>query len=331
MSHEVVFLSDADVRSMLDMEQTIEVVEEDFKRQADREAIVLGVPLAYSTDDRQLGFKWRLKAAVIRDVPVAGVRVTGYKIDEHGHGSAGEREATRYVVLSDPVSGSPLAIVDEHWSFALRTTAAACVAAKYLAKPDSKRVGVIGLGNMGHTSLLGLAKLFDIQEVRAFSRRREKREEFASKMSSRLGVPVIAEESYEAVCRDADIIVAGTPSTEPFIRPEWLKEGVFVAAVGHEEVGHDAFQEFDRIYVDYDREKQEHPAHVRNAIQSGGLTEEAISGEVWEVVSGKHPPRQNDREKILVLTVGLTSQDVAVAYRLYRRALAEGIGLRLPF
>ena len=163
MSHEVIFLSDHDVRAMIEMPAVIEAVEADFKRQADPDSMVVGVPLAYATDDRKLGFRWRLKTAIIRDLGVAGVRLTGYKINADGNGSGGDRNSTRYLVLSDPATSLPLAIIDEHTSFSMRTGAAVCVAAKYLAKPDSKVLGIIGVGNIGQTALLGLSKLFNLE------------------------------------------------------------------------------------------------------------------------------------------------------------------------
>ena len=119
MPHEVVFLSDHDVRDMVTMSDAMAAVEEDFKRQAIPESMVYGVPLAYSTDDRQLGYRSRIKSAIIRDLPVAGVRVTGFKIDQNGVGTGGGRTATRYIILSDPVTSSPIAIIDERSSFAI--------------------------------------------------------------------------------------------------------------------------------------------------------------------------------------------------------------------
>ena len=136
MPHEVVFLSDHDVSDMVTMADAMTAVEEDFNRQAVPGSMIYGVPLAYSTDDRKLGYRSRLKSAIIRDLPVAGVRVAGFKIDQNGVGTGGGREATRYIILSDPETSSPLAIIDEHSIFPKRTSAAVCVAAKYLARPE---------------------------------------------------------------------------------------------------------------------------------------------------------------------------------------------------
>lgn len=331
MKHQVVFLSDDDVRAMLHISDAIRAVEEDFKRQAVPDSLVLGVPLAWATDDRKLGFRWRLKPVVIRELPVAGVRVAGFKIDSEGGGSGGERQATRYIILSDPRTSSPLAIIDEHSSFSVRTAASVVVAAKHLARPASKIVGIIGVGNIGRTSLAGLAEVFDIEEAKVTSVRPESRERFAAEMSRELGIKVTAKASYEEVCRGSDIIVCGTPSTEPFLRYEWLSEGAFVGAVGLEEVCHDVYALCDRFYVDYNPRTEPHPEHIRKAIDDGAITPENITGELWEPISGHSMGRRSERERILVCTVGLTSHDISIAYELYQKAKAQGLGMRLPF
>jgi ornithine cyclodeaminase/alanine dehydrogenase-like protein (mu-crystallin family) len=330
MGHEVVILSDRDVRDMIRMSAVIETVENDFKRQAAPDDMIYGVPLAYETDDRELGFRWRMKTAIIRPLPVAGVRVTGYKIDASGVGSGGESASTRFIVLSDPVTSTPLAIIDEHSSFAMRTSAAVCVAAKYLARSNSRIAAIIGVGNVGRTALLGLLELFSLDEVKVMSARPESRRRFAEEMSKALGVRVVAVDSYEEACRGADIIMAGTPSTAPFIRHEWLKEGVFVGVMGHNEATNDVFEKCDRFFVDYDPSKEKHPAHIRAALDAIGGGAGKVTGQIWEVVTGRIPARKDPRERILVATVGLTTQDIAIGYQLYLEAKVQGRGLRLP-
>jgi alanine dehydrogenase len=331
MAHEVVFLSDHDVREMLTMSAVIAAVEEDFKRQADPTSMIYGVPLAYETEDRKLGFRWRLKTAIIRDLSVAGARVTGHKIDSAGVGSAGERDSTRYIILSDAATSSPLAIIDEHTSFGMRTSAAVCVAAKYLARRESKILGIIGVGNIGHHSLVGIQELFRLQEVRVTSVRQESRRKFAQDTSAALGLPVKAMDSYEEVCRGADIIMAGTPSVAPFIRYDWLKDGVFIGVMGQDEATHEVYAKCDCFFIDYDPATQKHPLHIQQAVDAGAIGPKTITGQIWEVVAGRKPGRRDAKEKILVATVGLTTQDIAIAYELCLRAKAQGRGLRLPF
>jgi ornithine cyclodeaminase/alanine dehydrogenase-like protein (mu-crystallin family) len=331
MSHEVIFLSDADVRSMLTMPAVMEAVEADFQRQAKPDSMIVGVPLAYETDDRKLGFRWRLKTAVIRDLPIAGTRITGYKIDSSGVGSGGDRTSTRYLILSDPNTSMPLAIIDEHTSFSMRTSASVCVAAKYLARRESKAIGIIGVGNIGKTLLPGLMSLFPIADVRVMSRRAESRSAFAKEQSTALGLPVRAVDSYEDACRGADIIMTATPSTVPFLKYEWLKDGAFVGLMGLEEAEHDVYRKCDRLFVDYNPATEKHPAHIRHAVESGAILPDKPIRQIWEAVSGKLPARQNERQKIVAATVGLTTQDTSIAYALYLQAKADGRGIRLPF
>lgn len=331
MAHEVLFLSDADIRDMLTMADAIAAVEADFKRQAVPGSMTYGVPLAYVTEDRTLGFRSRIKTAIIRDLPVAGVRVTGFKIDDKGIGTGGQRAATRFIVLSDPETSSPLAIVDERSSFPKRTSAAVCVAAKYLARPDSARVGIIGVGNVGTAALTGMSQLFRIEDVAVTSLRPQSRDAFARQMAETLGLRVTAVDSYEEVCRSSDIIVAATSSSRPFLDFRWLKEGVFLAVVGEHEAMDEVYAECDRFFVDYDPEHERHPAHIQRAVEAGAIGPDTIDGQIWEVVAGRKPGRRTARERILVATVGLTTQDIAIAHQLYLRAKAEGRGLRLPF
>ncbi|OFV80722.1 MAG: hypothetical protein A2W26_13360 [Acidobacteria bacterium RBG_16_64_8] len=258
------------------------------------------------------------------------MRVTGYKIAADGTGSGGEPESTRFIVLSDPRTGTPVAMIDEHWSFALRTTASACVGAKYLARRDSSVVGVIGVGNMGRTFLLGARELFPIKEVWATSRRPESRLAFAQRMSEELGVPVVAKDSYEEVCRGADIIVTGTPSVTPFVRSEWLAPGVFVAALGPDEVETEAYATSDKIVVDYDREHEKHPRSLQRLTDLRPRGPDPVHAALWEVVTGRKPGRERADERIILYTVGLTAHDVAIAHALYQRAVKEGAGIRIP-
>jgi ornithine cyclodeaminase/alanine dehydrogenase-like protein (mu-crystallin family) len=281
MPHEVVFLSDHDVSDMVTMADAMTAVEEDFNRQAVPGSMIYGVPLAYSTDDRKLGYRSRLKSAIIRDLPVAGVRVAGFKIDQNGVGTGGGREATRYIILSDPETSSPLAIIDEHSIFPKRTSAAVCVAAKYLARPESAAVGIVGVGNIGRTALLGLQAIFRIREVKAMSLRPPSRQKFAQDMSARLGLSVRAVDSYEEACRGADIIVVGTSSPRPFLRHDWLGEGVFLALVGEHEAMDDVYAKCDRFFVDYNPATEKHPPHIQHAVEAGAVGPSSIAGQIW--------------------------------------------------
>lgn len=328
---EIVFLSKDHVKGMLSVGDAMEAVEQDLVRQATDGAAAIGLPSVYAQEDRSLGFMWRLKTATIRTLPVAGVRIAGFKLDQNGIGSGGDADSTRYLILSDPSTGKPLAIVDEHWSFGMRTAAAAAVAAKFLAKRNPRSIGIIGVGHIGRMALRCLHHTFDIKDVRVTSLREETRRVFAEEMGEQLGLNIAPCDSVQAVCRHSDIIFACTSSQTPYIALDWLRKGTFLASLGQEELMHDAYAGCDRLFIDYDSSRDGHPAHIQAAIRSGALRDEDIAGVLYEVVSGLRPGRTDESERIILAAVGLATQDIAIAHRLYQKAKTSGAGLRLPF
>lgn len=327
MQRTVLYLSDADVRRLLDMPRAIALVEEVCRMQA-AGTIVWPEPRMFTMRGRMLRSDYRVKACCLEEIPVGGVRAVGVHLAPDGSGS-GASDNMRYVLLNDPATGIPLAVVDEHWSYALRTTAAGCVAAKYLARADAAVVGLLGVGNMGRASLLGLKDLFSLGEVRATSRRPETREKFALEMAEQLGLRVRPVATTEEAVRGADIVIAGTTAMETLVYEPWLRPGAFVCELGRSEIDAPVFRAVDKFLVD-DWEQVFYSKDITELIKAGHLAREDLYGEVWEVVTGRKPGRERPEERMLVRIEGLVSQDVAIAHWLYRTALERGVGTPLP-
>ena len=102
---------------------------------------------------------WHVKSAFLKDIPTTGVRIYNY-YDDGVRNTVGGLDCTRYIVLSDPHSGKPLAIVDEHWSYAIRSTAAAAIACKWVGPSNPKVLGLVGIGTMGTNSLRCLSTMY---------------------------------------------------------------------------------------------------------------------------------------------------------------------------
>lgn len=331
MGKEVLYLSHQDVKELVTMKDAMQVVEETFDRQADPESVVWGDPITYKTEDRKTGFRWRLKTAILRDIEIAGVRVIGYEVDEDGVGHrGGPGVSTRYVILSDTETSSPLAFIDEHWSYSLRTSASVSVAAKYLANEDSKQIGIVGVGNVGKTFLLGVKDLFPIESVKVTSNHVETREEFAENMADEVDATIEPVDTAEEVCRGSDVICTATPVVEPFIKREWIDDGAYIAELG-EELEPGVYEDADKILVDYERDRQAHPSEIQEMIEDGVITEESIYGELWEPATGAKPGRESPDETIIVKSVGITLQDIALGHWIYEKAKEEGVGIPLPF
>ncbi|MCG8505521.1 MAG: hypothetical protein MI755_13020 [Sphingomonadales bacterium] len=321
------FISYDDTLRYFGAEQALEIVEEVYRMHA-RGSVVFSTPPSFKMDVADFNNFWHVKGCLLRDIPVAGVRMYSY-FDDGARTTVGTRDSTRYVVLSDPRTSLPLGMVDEHWSYGLRSSAAAVVGCKWLAPKAPRKLGLIGVGTMCSTALRCLATMYEFDEVRCTSRRPETRERFAETWSEKLGVPVVPVATAEAAVADADIVVGGTTAPDVTCRWEWLKPGVTFISLARLELDPAGWGRMDKVVLDSFALNYSLP-WFKEMVDSGDLAKERIHGEMWEVVSGAKTGRESDAESILIHTTGLVSQDVAIAHWIYQRALEDGGGVRLP-
>jgi len=324
----VLFVPYAETLRLLSVGDALSICEQVYLMHA-RDSVVLSNPPSFKLDVAD-GFHnhWHVKSAFLKDIPATGVRLYNY-YDDGVRNSVGGLDCTRYIVLSDPMSGEPLAIVDEHWSYAIRSTAAATIACKWVGPKDPKILGLVGIGTMGSNALRCLSTMYKFEEIRCTSRRPQTRHAFAEKWSKELGIPVLPKDCVEDVVRGADIAVGGTTSGEIVTREAWLKPGCTFISLARRELDPAGWAKMDKVVID-SWEFNMLQKEFRRMVDSGLFSRERLYGEIQELVSGKKGGRENDQERILIHTTGLVSQDVALAHFLYRRAAEEGPGLRLP-
>ena len=323
------YVSDADVRAVLDVRAVVDIVEATF-RSAHGRRIVWPQPRLFRLNLKEpVRANYHVKAAALLDLGVAGVRVVGYRVFPDGSGTSRD-DNMRYVLLHDPSSGQPLAIVDEHTSYGVRSAASGVVAAKYLARAESSVVGLVGAGRLMRAALAALATLFPLGEVRVTSRRAESREAFARSAATELReTPVVAVETPADACRGADVVMSATTAHRNLMFERDFAPGAFVCGLGQHEVAPDAFEAFDKVVVD-DWEQVGALGDFQAMAASGRFDRSKLYAELPEVVAGAVPGRTSPEERILVRTEGLVTQDIAVAHWLYQRACERGLGTRLP-
>jgi ornithine cyclodeaminase/alanine dehydrogenase-like protein (mu-crystallin family) len=323
------YLSDADVQRLIDVRAVLDVVEDTF-RAAHAARIQWPEPRLFRLNlDQPARAKYHVKAAGLPDLGVVGVRVVGYRIFDDDSGTSRD-DNMRYVLLHDPRTGQPLAIVDEHTSYGVRSAASGVVAARYLARSDSSIVGLVGAGKLMRSALQALATLFPLREVRVTSRTEASRQAFARAFSERWpDVRVVAVASPAEAAAGADIVMSATSACCNLLFERDFKPGAFVCGLGQHEVAPDAFTTFDKVLVD-DWEQVRSLADFRQMAAAGQFDRSGLYAELPAVVAGEVPGRTTPEERILVRTEGLVSQDVAVSWWLYQQACARGLGLRLP-
>jgi len=249
------------------------------------------------------------------------------------------------VVLNDPVTAEPLAIMDGNLISAMRTGAVIGLGAKYLARQEAEVVGIIAAGVISRTCLLALAEVLkNLKEVKVFDIVESKSAAFSEEIRGRLGINVHPVGSLEEAVRNCDVIsVAASGEKVPSIKPEWIKEGSLLAPSSRIEVP-DEFYLTSKIVADnwkmhlaYRSERERLPEGVRGSIpfsiiheliRSGEMKDEDIV-EFGQVVLGVDQGRTSDRERILLLADGMAIEDVAWAHTIYKEAQKRDIGQKL--
>ena len=236
------------------------------------------------------------------------------------------------IALYDGESGYPLALLDSIEITALRTGAATAVAAKYLARPDSKAVTVAGCGVQGRAQLKSLAQVIRLARVYAYDRDEALSGKFADEMSEELRTEVVPVTDLPGALGGSDVCVTCTPSRRPFLMREHVRAGTFVAAVGAD---NPLKQELDpalmasnKVVVDV-LEQCATIGDLHHAIAAGVMDKSDVYAELGAIVAGRTPGRTSDEEIIIFDSTGTALQDVAAASVVYQNALRAGVGGRL--
>ncbi len=225
-------------------------------------------------------------------------------------------------VHSDPETGYPLAVMDATEITASRTAAAAAIASRHLARPDSHVLGIIGAGRQAYTQVEAHAHLFRLSEVRVYDRSGAAAGRLARAFPA-LNPRVVSLEEAAA----ADIVCTLTPSRRPFLKREMVGPGTHINAVGADAEGKQELEPalLNGAMVVVDDIRQATAAGEINVPVSRGLfSPESVYGTLGEIVAGLKPGRQDPQIITIFDSTGVAIQDAAVAKLVYERALARG-------
>jgi alanine dehydrogenase len=321
------FLTRSEVASLLGLAECIDAVEDAFRLHAEGLNLPPGVLETLTGDG---GF--HIKAAGLR---LSGGSYFAAKVNGNfplNRERFGLPTIQGVVVLCDAERGRPLAVMDSMELTALRTAAATGVAAKYLARPDSKVATVCGCGVQGRVQLRALAEVLPIEKVYAFDTDAARAEDFAREMSDELGLKVAAAASLREAASESDICVTCTPSRRPILMKGDVRPGAFVAAVGAD---NPVKQEIDpgllalgKIVVDI-LEQCASIGDLHHALEAGAVTRSDVYAELGEIVAGRRPGRTSDEETIIFDSTGTALQDVAAAAVVYEKAVSASVGVSL--
>jgi alanine dehydrogenase len=303
------YLREADVDALLPPADAVAAVEGCFAR------------LAAGAVENRPRFRLGLDGGLLNVLAAADLElgVAGLKA------YAGFRSGARFVVaLFAADRPELLALVEADRLGQRRTGAASAVAAKHLARPGARTLGVIGAGWQAESQVECLrAALPGIDRVVAYSRTEERLDEFCRRFDAEPA-------EYNRDAAEQDIVVTVTTARDPVLRGEWLREGALVCAAGANRI--DA-RELDNAVIeraafvccDSKEQARLEAADVAEPVEQGVLDWLEVH-ELAEVVVGEVQGRAHDEDIVLFKSLGIAAEDIAVAKLVYDRALERGVG-----
>lgn len=273
-----------------------------------------------------------LRGAIAAPVDRAGIKVVGDFVDNYKLGFPSELGV---VLLLDPRTGQPQAILDGAGITDMRTGAMTAVGAKYLARKDSKVLGHIGARGSSYWNVRLLDHLFDFDEIRVHSKRPESRDAFGARLAQDLGKKIIVTEDWRSCVEGADIVVEASrlSAPEPLLRTEWIKPAAFIVPYGTMSAVELSLTDICHKLVvdDWGQCKGGPFGSLRAHVNAGKLSEQTLHAEMGQIVAGLRPGRETNDETILFWHRGLSLSDIALAHAMIEKGTRLGIGQRLRF
>jgi alanine dehydrogenase len=315
-----IFLRESDVEALSSMKMAIEAVEQAFKLQGEEKV--------YLTPRRRCQFNNKGMLHVMSSsLPTLGY--AGLKSYTSLNG------VFKFMVLLYKEDGQLVAMMEADKLGQLRTGATSAVATKYMARKESSNLGVIGAGFQARTQIEGICSVLPIKDVMVYSKTTEKLQKFCKEMTETLRIEVHPAKTPEAAVKGMDIVVTATTSNEPVFKGEWLSKGTHINAIGSnfltkQEIDVATVKKCACVVVD---------SCEQAMLECGDLAIAAEAGDFyWEdardlglVVVGEFPGREDAGEITLFESQGVALEDVALAVKVYEKAVKEGKGESLPF
>jgi ornithine cyclodeaminase/alanine dehydrogenase-like protein (mu-crystallin family) len=316
-------LTRAEIARLMDFKDYVEAVEDGFRASAVGDTLS---PAPLHLPAQHGGF--HAKAAMMR----AGRSYAAIKLNANFPGNPARHDLPTIqgvVVLFDAENGRVLALMDSIELTLQRTAAATALAARFLARPDSQTASICGCGDQARAQLVAMRHALPLRRVHAFDIDAAKARSFAEEMSRRLNLEVLPAASLRQATKASDAIVTCTTAQSPFLGPEDVRAGSFIAAVGadsqHKSELQPALMARAKVVADV-LSQCVAMGDLNHAIAGGAMRAEDVHAELGELVAGVKPGRTNDSEITVFDSIGTAIEDVAAALRIHQRARAEGIG-----
>lgn len=317
LGSEILWLSERDVAELLTMPEALAAVEGAFRLHGAGQ--VQMPPKIYLEFQPYDGDLRAMPAYLYPPVEAAGVKIVN---STPSNPAKGLPAVAGLMVLADPKTGLPLAVMGAGVLTAIRTGAAGGIAAKALARRNSTTAGLVGCGRQARTQLEALLANFPLEKVFVWGKTVDESDAFC-RANAAMGPEFVSCPSAEQAC-GADIIVTTTPSRAPVVKAAWVEEGAHINAIGADARGKQeletALLRRARVIVD-EWGQASHAGELNVAVERDGYARADIAGQLGEILNGAAAGRTSPSDITIFDSTGLAIQDVAVARLVYDKAV----------
>lgn len=324
----MLLLSKGDIQKVFTMKEAVEADKEAFRIFSEGKSVV---PLRTNISAPKHDGAFLFMPSYVEEMECSAIKIVNVfpkNIDK------GLPTTPAQVLLIDGTTGVVASVLDGTYVTQLRTGAASGAAFDVLARKDAKKGALIGTGGQAATQLEAMMAVRDLSEVKVYDLNAERLNAFVEQMNKELvayGTKVIAAESSDDAIEDADLVVTVTPSSRPVFDGTKVKKGATVSCVGSyqphmQEMDPAILTRASKIYFDSVDAVLSEAGDILIPLEDGTITKDDFTGDLGDVLLGKVTARENDEEIIVFKTVGIGTQDLVTAKKIYDKALAQGVG-----
>ena len=349
-------LSTDDAEQVLDLPSVIERLEQTYQELGTGAAVYRGRTDLFHPTQATIGadvpaaHQFKTLDGAIPSLQVASVRVTSdvvaFPLVDGARRrikipAAQDKRWVGLVFLFSSASGELIAILQDGILQKFAVGAINAIGAKYLARQNASRVGLIGAGNQAGPQIAALCQVRQIESVKVFSPDAVEAETFCAGLRRDHKIKAQRVETAQAAVDDVDLAVTATNSRKPFFPAAWLKPGMHLSCMQRDEPMNDCFTRAnicifhtrmkEHEYVSTDSAEMEKRHAFTMHDHPPGTIDWNDFADLGELVTGRAKSRQSDQDITLFLnSTGVGAQFTAVAHLIYERAKAAGLGTEIP-
>ena len=249
------------------------------------------------------------------------------------------------VIINDPDTGAPIAIMDGNLISAMRTGAVVGMGARYLAPPGAEVAGIVAAGVISKTCLMALkVGAPALRTVKVYDIDREKADAFSQELGPELGLEITAVDDLETAVRGSDVIsTAASGTRHPYYPKEWFKPGAYFALSSEADLAEDLWLDGRivadnwKMHVEWREDCQKSAKPLSDILIHNGLHQLIIDNrmsdddvtELAPIVLGDVAARANEEQVVVLVTGGLGIEDTSWGMTIYKRAMELGLGQTL--